>query len=93
MLSKRKYDGYEEEWESLDDEFAYRKFMQLWTPIYNTKQEISEPLLVQFEKTKYDTGCQYIHNAFLNGDDKDFTLLHMNRDRHGWELQGNVLKN
>ena len=75
LLSKRKYDGYEEEWESLEDEFAYRKFVQTWTPIYNTKQEISEPLLVQFEKTKYDTGCQYIHNAFLNGDDKDFTLF------------------
>lgn len=75
LLLKRKYDGYEEEWESLEDEFAYRKFMQLWTPIYNTEQEISEPLLVQFEKTKYDTGCQYIHNAFLNGEDKDFTLF------------------
>lgn len=67
LLSKRKCDGYEEEWESLEDEFTYRKFVQTWTPIYNTKQEISEPLLVQFEKTKYDTGCQYIHNAFLNG--------------------------
>ena len=66
LLLKRKYDGYEEEWESLEDEYAYRKFMQLWTPIYNTEQEISEPLLVQFEKTKYDTGCKYIHNAFLN---------------------------
>lgn len=75
LLLKRKYDGYEEEWESLEDEYAYRKFMQLWTPIYNTEQEISEPLLVQFEKTKYDTGCKYIHNAFLNGDDEDFTLF------------------
>ena len=71
LLLKRKYDGYEEEWESLEDEFAYRKFMQLWTPIYNTEQEISEPLLVQFEKTKYDTGCQILH------------YLHMNKGRHG----------
>lgn len=75
LLSKRKYDGYEEEWESLEDEFAYRKFVQLWTAIYNTEQEISKPLLVQFEKTKYDTGCKYIHNAFLNGEDSDFTLF------------------
>ena len=75
LLSKRKYDGYEEEWESLEDEFAYRKFIQSWIAIKNTKQEISEPLLVQVEKTKYDTGCKYIHNAFLNGDDEDFTLF------------------
>lgn len=76
LLSKRKYkDDYDEEWESLEDEFAYRKFLQTWTPIYTVEQEISEPLLVQFKKTKYDTGCEYIKNAFLNGDDKDVTLF------------------
>lgn len=81
LLSKRTHnDDYDEEWESLEDEFAYRKFMQMWTPIYTLKQEISEPLLVQFEKTKYDTGNEYIRNAFLNGDDKEVTLFTYNQD-------------
>ena len=76
LLSKRIHkDDYDEEWETLEDEFAYKKFMQMWTAIYTVEQEISEPLLVQFEKTKYDTGCKYIKNAFLNGDDKDSTLF------------------
>lgn len=76
LLSKRTYkDDYDEEWESLEDEFTYRKFVQTWTPIYTVEQEVSEPLLVQFEKTKYDTGNEYIRNAFLNGDDKCVTLF------------------
>ena len=81
LLSKKKYeDDYDEEWESLEDEFAYRKFMQMWTPIYKVEQELSEPLLVQFKKTKYDTGNEYISNAFLNGDDKEVTLFTYNQD-------------
>lgn len=76
LLTKRKsYSEYDEEWESLEDEFTYRKFIQTWTAIYTVEQEVSEPLLVQFEKTKYDTGCKYIRNAFLNGDDKNATLF------------------
>lgn len=81
LLSKKKYeDDYDEEWESLEDEFAYRKFMQMWTPIYKVEQELSEPLLVQFKKTKYDTGNEYIRNAFLNGDDKEVTLFTYNQE-------------
>lgn len=80
LLEKRKWDdnGYEV-WESLEDEFAYKKFKQTWTPIYVVDQEISKPLLVQLESTKYDTGCEYIKNAFLNGENNDFTLYTYNQ--------------
>ena len=75
LLSKVTYDDFDEHWETLEDEFAYRKFNQLWTPIYTVEQELSEPLLVQIKKIKFDTGNKYITNSFLNGEDQDLTLF------------------
>lgn len=75
-----KYNSDEEKWKSLDDEFAYRKFKEIWNPIYNTIQTISKPLKVGIVKTKYNTGCKYIQNAYLSGENKDATLFTYNQN-------------
>lgn len=62
------------EWNSLEDEFAYRKFEETWKPIYVETQEVSDPIYVQIDHIKYDTGVKYIRSAFINGIDKDDTL-------------------
>lgn len=82
LLTKRKYlyeDEYE--WESLEDEYAYRKFIQVWQPIKKTIQEISKPIVVGVKTTKYETGNKYIESCFLNGINKDFNLFIYDRPR------------
>ena len=59
---------------NLDDEYRYRKFLDSWQPIYAIEQVISEPLKVEIDHIKYNTGNQYVRSAFLNGTDKEDTL-------------------
>lgn len=84
LLSKRKvrYEYDDEttyEWESLEDEFAYRKFIQLWQPINKTIQTISDPIEVAVMKIKTESGNKYITSCFYNGTDKDKTLFQYDR--------------
>ena len=68
-----KYDDYTE-YNSLEDEFKYRKFITSWTPIYATEEVISDGIAVEIEHIKYDTGNKFVRSAFLNGLGKDDTL-------------------
>jgi len=61
------YDG-EFEWASLEDEFAYRKFMQTWKAQYKTETTYSEPLLIDRTHILQDTGNRYIKAGFLTGE-------------------------
>lgn len=70
---KSENDGYTE-YNSLQDEFKYRSFLADWKPIYATEQVVSEPIKVEIEHIKYDTGNKYIRSAFLNGADNEDTL-------------------
>lgn len=67
LLEKRDEDYT---WESLEDEFAYRKFERTYQKIEEDIQSISEPIKIEIESIKYNTGCSYIKNLFLNGKDK-----------------------
>lgn len=60
-----KYDEGEGDWYTLEDEFAYRKFVQVWQPVKEEIQVISEPIKVEIVKTVYDTGNPFIKNNFL----------------------------
>lgn len=60
------YDG-ELEWKTLEDEFAYRKFMQKWKPQYKTETTYSEPLLIDRSHIRQDSGNPYIVAGFLTG--------------------------
>lgn len=62
------------EYNSLEDEFRYRRFVELWIPIYVTEEVISDSIAVEIEHIKYDTGNKFIRSAFLNGLGKDDTL-------------------
>lgn len=60
-----KYNLEDECWGTLEDEFAYRKFVQVWQPVKEEVQVISEPIKVEIVKTVYDTGNPFIKNTFL----------------------------
>jgi hypothetical protein len=82
LLSKREVStDYSDEycWKTLEDEFTYKKFIQVWQPIRKTIQTISEPIEVSVQKAKYETGNKYIESCFLNGTDKDLNMYIYNR--------------
>jgi hypothetical protein len=82
LLSKRTYlYDDEDKWETLEDEYSYKKFVQVWQPIKKTIQEISKPIIVGIQTTKYETGNKYIESCFFNGADKDLNLFIYNRPR------------
>lgn len=82
LLKTRKYiDDDEYKWETLEDEYVYKKFMQVWQPLKKTVQEVSEPIIVGVKATKYETGNKYIESCFLNGSDKDLNLFIYDRPR------------
>lgn len=77
LLSKSKYDDEYDEatWDSLEDEFAYKKFLQNWKPIYKTVQEISDPIKVEVVKSKITSKHKYIKNMFSLGNSEDVDLF------------------
>ena len=77
LLSKKLWNEKLEEsyWESLEDEFAYRKFISIWTPIKNIMQTISNPIEVEIQRIPYNTNNKYIKSCFLNGESEDLNLF------------------
>lgn len=55
-------------WNSLEDEFTYRKFLQTWKAQYKTETTYSEPLLIDRSHILQDTGNPYIKAGFLTGE-------------------------
>lgn len=83
LNSHRTYKGdWDEngEWNSLEDEYNYRKFKLVWKQITKTVQSISEPILVEEVKTIYDTGNKFIKNAFLNGNSQCDLFIYLRKD-------------
>lgn len=66
-------------WNSLDDEFAYRKFAETWKPIYKNVESIGDPLRFTEVSTVLNTGNKFITSMFLNGSSKDVQLFEYNR--------------
>ena len=63
--------GYEDQefvWNSLEDEFAYRKFTSSWKAQYKTETTYSKPLLIDRTHILQDTGNPYIKAGFLTGE-------------------------
>lgn len=79
LESKQRIIDDEYIWDSLEDEFTFRKFKQLWQPIYKTIQEVSEPLIVS-EDTEIvcDTGNPYITSYFAQRN-QEIDLFTYNR--------------
>lgn len=53
--------------DTLEEEFAYRKFKQRWMPVYRTDTTISEPLSVDKTELVQDTGNPHIVAGYLTG--------------------------
>lgn len=60
--------------EFLDEEYEYKKFRKSWILIEKTIQTFSDPIKVEVEKIKYDTGNPFVQSAFLNNGAKDLGL-------------------
>lgn len=54
-------------WNTLEDEFAYRKFVSQWKPKYKEEITYSEPLLIDRSHIRQDSGNPYIVAGFLTG--------------------------
>jgi hypothetical protein len=75
------FDGADEDeyiWDSLDAEFAYRKFVSFWKPKYKEEITYSEPLLIDRSHIRQDSGNPYIVAGFLTGR-SDVPLYSYNR--------------
>ena len=58
-------------WDSLEDEFNYRKFCKDWDCIFTDVQIIEEPIKVEIENILYDTGNKYIVSGLINARTED----------------------
>jgi len=74
---------YEDEdtckWNSLEEEFTYRKFIESWKPVYKNIEVIGDPIRFSVINTILDTGNPFINSSFINGTSKDVTLFEYNR--------------
>lgn len=68
----------DKDWNSLDDEFAYRKFVAQWKAKYKEETTYSEPLLIDRSHIRQDSGNPYIVAGFLTGR-SDVPLYSYNR--------------
>lgn len=58
-------------WDSLEDEFEYKKFIAVHQPIYRVTETVSEPLTFSPEKRIIDTGNPLIVSEFSQGINND----------------------
>lgn len=65
-------------WDSLEDEFAYRKFTSLYTPIKKDIDVVGDPIKFDVTSTVLETGNPFIKSEFVNGE-KDLCLFSYNR--------------
>lgn len=65
-------------WDSLDDEFAYRKFTSLYTAVRKDVEIIGDPIRFDVTSTVLETGNPFIKSEFVNGE-KDPCLFSYNR--------------
>lgn len=65
-------------WNTLEDEFAYRKFTSQWKAQYKEEVTYSEPLLIDRSHIRQDSGNPYIVAGFLTGR-SDVPLYSYNR--------------
>ena len=73
LESKGEYNEYDcghgYSFDSLDDEFAYRKFEEDWNPVYRVVVTISDPLPVEIVKVKTKKVSPFIESSFSNLED------------------------
>jgi len=74
------YEDGEQEWESLEAEFEYRKFVSQWKAVYKEETSYSEPMLIDRSHIRQDSGNPYIVAGFLTGK-ADVPLYEYDRSR------------
>lgn len=74
-------------WNTLEDEFEYRKFEQRWKAVYKTETTYSDPCLIDRTYIRQDSGNPYIVAGFLTGR-ADVPLYSYSRTRAVADLLG-----
>jgi hypothetical protein len=58
-------------WDSIEDEFEYKKLNTYWKPIYKEIQIISEPYILEKVQRVVETNNPFITSMFANGEEND----------------------
>lgn len=68
LLSKRTgYEDYKNIWANLEDEFAYRKFINTWIPIKKDIELKGDPYTFEVVESQIETGNVFIKSDYING--------------------------
>ena len=79
LLSKSNVDEYDDRvWNSLEDEFKWRKFTASWVPVYREIEVKDDPYSFEIVESQIETGNPYISSDYMNGG-KDPLLFIYNR--------------
>lgn len=71
LTQDAEYYDYEYHFSDLDKEYAYKKFVKAWNPVYKFIQVLSDPLIFgEVYSITTDTGSPYITAMFLTGNPK-----------------------
>lgn len=69
----------ETKWESLEDEFSYRKFIYTYTAVNKNIEVIGDPIKFDVTSTVMDSGNPFIKSEFINGKENVSLFVY---DRH-----------
>ena len=79
LLAKKVPGTYEDDvqkWATLEDEFEYRKFKELWKPTYKDIEMHGNPYAVTIEEAALTTDNPYISSEYINGGDDPLLFIY-----------------
>jgi hypothetical protein len=92
-----RYEDDDTVFKNLDDEYAWKKFVQRWSPIYRQVTTYGDPLPVEWHESVVETGSEFITPMFAVGGDPLLFIYHkrkaqlafaheeLNKINHKWE--------
>ncbi len=78
-------------WQSLEDEFEYRKFKEIHSAIHKEITLKGEPYLVEIVESVIDTGNKYISSEYINGGNDPIMFIY-NREVACLDIVANKFK-
>lgn len=63
-------------WKSLEDEFKYKKFLQIWNPIYKSVEIKGDPYNFEIINSQINTNNKFINSDYINGGDNPLLFIY-----------------
>lgn len=93
LLASSKEEHGELIWNTLEDEFNYRKFKAIYTPMYKTVHEEVAVIVKNVKRVQIDTGNKFINPLFCVGYKyQDIDVYMYDRERSTADILTNKLK-